>query len=63
MGARTGRIRFRLNYNQLELNAGLCYAVTKVRDNAESIALCRGEQPESNRTISALKKLLVVSIG
>ena len=59
LGSRIGRSLFKLNYNQLELNADFRYAVIQVRDNAESIAFYRGEQTESNRIISALGKAII----
>ncbi|MEM9219315.1 MAG: ABC transporter ATP-binding protein/permease [Cyanobacteria bacterium P01_F01_bin.150] len=44
-----GRKLIKINYDQLRLEADFRYSMVHVRDNAESIAFYRGEQPEQQQ--------------
>ncbi|MEM8502752.1 MAG: ABC transporter ATP-binding protein/permease [Cyanobacteria bacterium P01_D01_bin.1] len=61
-----GRKLIKINYDQLRLEADFRYGMVHVRDNAESIAFYRGEEPEyqqiSQRLLAAIRNfdLLII---
>ena len=61
-----GRKLIKINYDQLRLEANFRYGMVHVRDNAESIAFYRGEEPEQQqigeRLIAAIRNfdLLII---
>ncbi|MFK8183348.1 MAG: ABC transporter ATP-binding protein/permease [Phormidesmis sp.] len=61
-----GRKLIKINYDQLRLEADFRYGMVHVRDNAESIAFYRGEDPEhqqiSQRLVTAIRNfdLLII---